>query len=83
MRLIDADALIDKKILLLDLRDDVRMFQDAVLLTDIINAPTIDAEPVKRGRWENGTCPNCGQVDFSKPNHCPNCGAKMDLEVAT
>lgn len=30
-----------------------------------------------KGRWEDGTCTNCGQVDFSKPNFCPNCGADM------
>lgn len=30
-----------------------------------------------KGRWEDGTCTNCGQVDFSKPNFCPSCGADM------
>lgn len=90
MRLIDADALIDKKILLLDLRDDVRMFQDAVLLTDIINAPTIDAEPVKHGWWFKGIdgvyhCTRCGLEPLCWDDgtevlsrHCPHCGTLMD-----
>ena len=30
-----------------------------------------------KGRWVNGTCTECGQVDFSKPNFCPECGADM------
>lgn len=28
-----------------------------------------------KGRWVNGICTECGQVDFSKPNFCPNCGS--------
>lgn len=43
------------------------------------DAPTINPEDLRpKGRWVNGTCSNCGQVDFSKPNFCPNCGAKME-----
>lgn len=44
----------------------------------IEDLPTVDAVEVVHGDWINGTCNNCGQVDFSKPNYCPNCGAKMD-----
>lgn len=75
MRLIDADALMEKA-------EYDEWYRLIVRAEYIKNAPTIDAELVKHGRWENGTCPNCGQVDFSKPNYCPNCGAKMDREVA-
>ena len=45
----------------------------------IENAPAVDAEPVRHGRWEHGMrCTQCGQIDLSKPNYCPNCGARMD-----
>lgn len=53
--------------------------------------PAADVEPVKHGRWniQDGTktrrvCSVCG---FNGPEYvkfygyCPNCGAKMDLEV--
>ena len=55
-------------------------------------APTVDAVEVRHGRWENGNpiCPVCGGDKFKdldadiwsdwKPDYCPNCGAKMDLE---
>lgn len=34
---------------------------------------------VRHGRWEHGLqCPFCNQIDITKPNYCPNCGAKMD-----
>ena len=32
----------------------------------------------RRGRWVDLKCDQCGQVDMSKPNYCPNCGAKME-----
>jgi len=54
---------------------------EAVDVSDIDNIPAADVAPVVHGRWVDVTCTNCGQVDFSKPNYCPNCGAKMDLEV--
>lgn len=42
-------------------------------------APTLDYAPVRHGEWIEGLkCSNCGQVDMTKPNFCPNCGAKMD-----
>ena len=99
MRLIDADALKDNAV-------DVelpfppfnkRSTEPIVFLYDIEDAPTIDAEPVRHGRWMNkgyittaygsidtGDCSACGAVDVPiEPydSYCPNCGAKMDLEV--
>lgn len=41
-------------------------------------APTLTLDNLRpKGRWEDVTCTNCGQVDFSKPNFCPSCGADM------
>ena len=55
----------------------------------IDDAPTIEAEPVKHGRWEwrgfNIFCSECDfgpYFDSTEPlyRYCPNCGAKMDKE---
>ena len=57
-------------------------------LTFINNANTIEAEPVKHGRWEtNSDRPDslicsickCGfdMWKHDQHNYCPNCGAKM------
>ena len=51
--------------------------------------PTIDAELVRHGRWVGKrwsySCSICGGLSPEdggvKTNYCPNCGAKMDLEV--
>ncbi len=60
---------------------------------DLSYLPTIEAEPVRHGRWslaEDGdgvVCSCCGK-DFCNLvyetddfNYCPNCGAKMDKEA--
>ena len=54
----------------------------------IKSAPTIEAEPVRHGRWnEKGHCECCGYDMGSRVNKwtnvydlqfCPNCGARMD-----
>lgn len=60
--------------------------------------PVIEAEPVKHGRWidhcvRDWRCSECGEKIMQvrsidgycyddKPNYCPNCGCKMDLEQA-
>lgn len=93
-RLIDADALICEA--LTEACFDSRT-EDVFL--DLIDAqPTIDAEPVRHGRWEDSLvrdwrCSECGEkiekvrkVDGycydDKPNYCPNCGVKMDGGVS-
>ena len=61
----------------------------------ILNAPTIEAEPARHGRWvdrmvRDWHCSECGKKLTGHgwdgycykdlPLYCPNCGAKMDLE---
>lgn len=84
MRLIDADALIPKGT---KVTDDVIAVHNAIK-----NAPTIEAEPVRHGYWENANgrpktyirkCSVCGKEAYFCGRGCsykffPNCGCKMD-----
>ena len=86
MRLIDADALINYYAFDLD-------NNFVVDVSDIRDMPTIEAEPVRHGRWipwdgVEGTyqCSVCG-ADWdclegtpmdNEMYYCPNCGAIMD-----
>ena len=83
MRLIDADALPIKFWF-------GRFFGVAEI--DIVNAPTVDAEPVRYGHWienDNGTysCSECHSWIPNEQHHyaryCLHCGAKMDEMVMT
>lgn len=97
VRLIDADALLesgicaeygynDNGLLLIPMRD---------VTNSIRNAPTIDAEPVRHGRWlynsyptvwyghgepPEWVCSECEERAYNTYDYCPNCGAKMDGE---
>jgi hypothetical protein len=61
-----------------------------IAIDKIITAPTIDAEPVRHGRWiyddeitELQGCSVCGEFDKRTavpPKRCDHCGAKMDSE---
>ncbi len=46
------------------------------------NAPTVDAAPVRHGRWKTQVtspcCSICNYVARYWWRFCPNCGAKMD-----
>ena len=86
MRLIDADALIAeiKNAYDWESLNDVSAMTIRDTITDIQNMPTIEAEPVKTGKWVEVYggyhCSECGIVIDKAINtpHCPNCGAKMD-----
>lgn len=93
MRLIDADALVEKAYWHGEHPSVDDLFAegvDAVDVSDIDNAPTIEAEPVRHGYWMCGDYYDIGDVcsecdwDSGMVNpilrYCPNCGAKMDLE---
>jgi hypothetical protein len=84
MRLIDADALIQK-------RNHAKAYaQDMYVIGQgyVMDAPTIDAVPVVRGEWIPAKDPydrvycyrhaGCGCEHNEQSAYCPNCGAKME-----
>ena len=81
-RLIDADALIAKNMENVESQHNLRVAQ---LLENLVNAPTIEAEPVMHGRWikrpDERICPFCNTrysyFGGEEKNYCPNCGADM------
>jgi len=93
MRQIDADELKESFIQVLEnIKSNPRMTgQEMHIITAIHtvgqmidNAPTIEAEPVRHGKWIEyptadgmNQCSNCGVLRFGESNYCPNCGAKM------
>ena len=87
MRLIDADVLKDN----ISKKPSLNLFIHAKNIEAAIDeTPTIDAEPVRHGRWKEPypndiwdcyECSCCGVKYDRTWNYCPNCGAKMDLEV--
>ena len=97
-RLIDADALVEKAYWHGEHPSVDDLFAegvDAVDVSDIEEAPTIEAEPLRHGRWVHTNyaihwtakdeCSECtyhalDRNDLSHYNYCPHCGAKMDLE---
>lgn len=97
MRLIDADALRDRILgwFHRDSQDaDIQDDMAASVIMGIDAAPTVD--PVRHARWlpvkddygrhHQGQCSNCGCEPLRNPFHspwmyCPNCGARMDMEV--
>lgn len=94
MRLINADEL--EQIIQKQVGEcKIKVFEPSVnlILQDIRYIPTIEAEPVKRGLWDENTvpfcnvCQECGAVverHCVKSNgtlkRCPNCGARMERE---
>lgn len=83
MRLIDADEFKAQHDWLLHC--DFPYLTEATLEELIDDAPTVDAVPVRHGRWKVAPvyikCSECGESFMLMPqNYCPNCGARMDGE---
>ncbi len=77
MRLIDADTIFNGEPLLVS---DKTLDTIRVIIEKINNAPTVDAEPVKHGRWLK-----TGQ-SFVNPNKfrnyfCSECGTDLDEHI--
>lgn len=96
MRLIDADAL---AIYLADRFSPNGEYPIIDMLSGLMHAiyksPTIEAEPVRHGRWGGQEiigydglhaiyaqpCNECGyKCQLYMAHYCPNCGAKMDAK---
>lgn len=85
MRPIDADALPVQKVYAVDEAGFGANFY-MVDKTDIDNAPTIEAEPIKHGRWlpqivlgaKAWDCSECATLGSPHWKRCPVCEAKMD-----
>lgn len=85
MRLIDATRI--EQYILNNCSDNEEI---NAIYAEIINAPTVDAEPVKHGHWIFNPkdaiemmftlpkCSKCGAESSDGGNYCSNCGAKMD-----
>lgn len=87
MRLVDADKL--KAEFTGNFQNEYGIAQVKAIIDTM---PTIDAEPVRHGRWVSGEiitfggretaplcCSECLKVAFGEPwTYCPNCGARMD-----
>lgn len=93
-RLIDGDAL---KALIIRRRKEAKTLTGIDMVMVIDDAPTIDAAPVKHGRWEEpepegammwdkraySQCSICKKKSYlgRVDKYCRYCGAKMDLEA--
>ena len=87
MRTIDADALRDEvdSTLNWNTNNEYNMYSDVMDMID--DAPTIDVQPVKHGRWlvkfegeiyEFSECSECGNTESCETPYCAQCGARMD-----
>ena len=92
MALIDKEAI--KKFIADGLNSGEFGHDSVTILAEVEYMPTVDAEPVRHGRWidtepeycdcyaKNAhVCSKCHDfytLDWKYMNYCPNCGAKMD-----
>ena len=103
MRLIDADLVVEKAMKIINESLDSDFLEDrlvadevALFLAEFIaNAPTVDVEPVRHGKWiehkwaeeceglliSNYECSKCSEWVRDETDYCPNCGAKMDGDM--
>lgn len=90
--LIDADVFVKQLEDYIEHAESVD-FQMAVIgvVNDLKKQPTVDAEPVRHGKWkpvsedwrhqiEWWKCSECGFATYTDYTYCPQCGAKMDGE---
>jgi hypothetical protein len=79
MRLVDADAL--KKEMETAWMYAVDMYTACAVID---NAPTVDAVPVRRGKWvkypSTYRCSNCGNPKRMPKPYCELCGARMEVD---
>ena len=88
MRLIDGDAL---KKTLSELTVEGKSTKEVMggmkvlrIMPQVVDdEPTIEAEPVKHGRWERIShfwleCSCCGNTSDNSTNYCSECGARME-----
>ena len=90
MRLIDADALVDALMMYTWCDEDGWEIDDAEPKREYIKGwlpdiSTIEAEPVRHGKWElagygNWLCPECGKtiVHDVEIHFCPKCGMRLE-----
>lgn len=93
-RLIDADSL--NTSVAIYMTENAYIGQSALDALKMISkwveeSPTVDVEPVRHGRWivkgAKSRCTNCNIKSYTAMPiedglfYCPNCGAKMDVEV--
>lgn len=88
MRLIDADAMIERIQYSFHNHERVRIDTVTETFLSADCSPTIEARPVVRGEWVlnkdgSGTCNQCGRTQKSVWDHdgwqnfCGHCGAEM------
>ena len=87
-RYIDAERFSERFDMMCDAGGVLAPVTEAVreMLKKLIKAePTVDAEPVRHGRWEHNqdvilylVCSECAYYVQHEYKFCPNCGAKMD-----
>ena len=86
MKLVDVDEVYKVLADYYHLRTEI---QHKALKEAIERIPTVEAKPIRHGRWKGKPiagystvkCSECGYVfmeNSGKWNYCPNCGAKMD-----